>query len=51
MFLAESIDNEHITSGRAKLFQDSFVKGLGDSAQSRSLTDPETAALKDGEVL
>jgi hypothetical protein len=41
VFLAESIDNEHVNSGRAKLFQDSFVQGLGVSLQSRTITDTE----------
>jgi hypothetical protein len=39
VFLAESIDNEHVSSGRAKLFQDSFIQTLGVSLQSRTLTD------------
>jgi len=43
MFLAESIDNEHVTSGRAKMFQDSFVQSLGVTAASRPVTDTETA--------
>jgi hypothetical protein len=43
VFLAESVDNEHVNSGRAKLFQDSFVQALGVSLQSRTLTDTERA--------
>lgn len=42
VFLAESIDNEHVNSGRAKLFQDAFVQGLGVSLQSRAITDTES---------
>lgn len=39
IFLAESIDNEHVNSNRAKMFLDSFIQALGVSLQSRSLTD------------
>ena len=35
VFLAESVDNEHVNSIRAKLFQDSFVQGLGVSLHRR----------------
>lgn len=45
VFLAQSVDDEHVSSGRAKLFYDSFIQGLGGSAQSRILTD-----LEDGGV-
>ena len=43
VFLIESIDNEHITSGRAKLFKDSFTEMLGVTAASRPVTDTEEA--------
>jgi hypothetical protein len=42
VFLAESIDNEHVNTNRAKLFQDSFSQGLAVALQTRSLTDNET---------
>ena len=45
VFLASSIDDEHVNSGRAKLFLDSFVQSLGTSLQARELTDTETAGL------
>lgn len=45
VFLAQSVDNEHVNSNRAKLFQDSFLQGLGVSLQSRSLTDSESGAM------
>ncbi len=45
MFLAESIDDEHVSSGRAKLFLDSFVQALGVGLQSRAVTDFESAGL------
>ena len=46
VFLAESIDNEHVNSGRAKLFQDAFVQGLGVSLQSRTITDTESGGME-----
>jgi hypothetical protein len=51
VFLAESIDNEHVNSGRAKLFQDSFVQGLGVSLQSRTITDTETGGQDPRQVI
>lgn len=50
VFLAESIDNEHVNSNRAKLFQDSFVQALGVSIQSRTITDTETGGMNPREV-
>jgi len=44
VFLAESVDNEYVSSNRAKLFQDSFLQSLGVSLQSRNLIDSESAA-------
>lgn len=41
VYLAESIDNEHINSGRVKMFYDSFMQSLGVSLQTRTLTDTE----------
>lgn len=51
VFLAESTDNEHVTSGRAKLFLDSFVQSLGVSLQSRTITDTETGGLDSKQVI
>jgi hypothetical protein len=48
VFLAESIDNEHVNSNRAKLFQDSFVQSLGTALQSRVVTDTEAGGLNPG---
>ena len=45
IFLTESIDDEHVSSGRAKLFLDSFVQALGVGLQSRAVTDLESAGL------
>jgi hypothetical protein len=43
VFLAESIDNEHVTSGRAKLFLESFQSLMGASKASLPVTDTEHA--------
>ena len=51
MFLVESVDDEHIQSGRARLFYDSFTAALGSATRSRLITDTEGAGLPDGEVL
>lgn len=41
VFLASSIDDEHVDSGRAKLFMDSFSQALGVDLQSRVITDKD----------
>lgn len=46
VFLSQSVDNEHVNSGRAKLFLDSFVQALGASLQSRAVTDTKAAGMK-----
>jgi hypothetical protein len=51
VFLAESIDDEHVQSGRAKLFYDSFVQQLGTNLQSRKVTDTKNAGMDRGEVI
>jgi hypothetical protein len=51
VFLAESIDNEHVNSNRAKLFQDSFVQSLGVSLQSRTITDTESGGQDPRQVI
>ena len=43
IFLAESIDNEAVTAGRAKLYKDSFENMLGVSKASLPVTDTENA--------
>lgn len=45
IFLAESIDNEHVNSGRAELFQKSFSEALAVGLQARALTDKENAGI------
>lgn len=42
VFLASSIDDENVDSGRAKLFMDSFSQSLGVDLQARVVTDKET---------
>ncbi len=44
VFIVESIDNEHVNSNRAKLFQDSFVQALGVSVSTKTVTDDERPA-------
>lgn len=51
VFVAESVDNEHVNSNRAQLFQQSFTQALGVSAQGRVITDTEEAGLKPDEVI
>ena len=51
VYLAESVDNEHANSGRAKLFQDAFVQGLGVGLQSRVITDTEAGGLDPKQVI
>ena len=51
IFLAESIDNEHVNSGRAKLFQDSFIQALSTNFQARPVTDTEEAGLTQDQVV
>lgn len=45
LFLASSVDDEHVSSGRAKLFLDSFTQQLGVSLQNRALNDSKMAGL------
>ena len=46
VFLAESVDNEHVTSGRAKMYQELFLAELGASTASLPVTDTEDAGLQ-----
>ena len=50
VFLAESIDNEHVTSGRAEMFFKSFSNSLDANYQSRVVTDIESAGLDKREL-
>jgi hypothetical protein len=51
VFMAQSIDNEHVNSNRAKLFQDSFYQGLNISIESRVATDTESAGIDPKKVV
>ncbi len=51
VYLAESVDNEHVSSGRAALFYNSFVQSLGVGAQSRVITDTEEGGLDPKQVV
>ena len=46
VFLAESIDDEHVMAGRAKLFFDAFNSALSLALQSRSVTDTKAAGMR-----
>ena len=45
VFLAESVDDEHVNSGRAKLFLETFTQSLGAGLRTRALTDSEDAGV------
>lgn len=51
VFLSQSLDNEHVNSGRAKLFLDSFTQTLGVGNQSKIATDTESGGLPEGATL
>ena len=51
VFLAESVDNEHVNSNRAKLFQDSFAQTLATGLQVRTITDTEEGGLDPRQVI
>lgn len=51
VFLAESIDDEHVNSNRAKLFQDKFTQSLGASLTNRVLTDTKSAGMEPKQVV
>jgi hypothetical protein len=46
VWLAESIDSEYVTNGRAALFQKSFADQLVATIQNRQLTDTKQAGMK-----
>lgn len=43
VWLLESVDNEHVNSGRAKMMQDSFMQLLGMTVQTKPVTDTEAS--------
>ena len=50
VYIAESVDNEHVNSKRAELFQSSFTQAPGVTAQSRTITDTEKGGLAEEDV-
>lgn len=44
VWLIESVDNEHVDSGRAKMFMDSYMQQLGVSAATAAITDKSDSA-------
>ena len=51
VYLSQSIDDEHINSGRAKLFSDAFTQGLGTNLQSRQVTENDASGLDPKQVV
>ena len=51
VYLAESVDNEHVNSNRAKLYLDSFTQAISLSLQARALTDTEEAGFDRKQVI
>ena len=51
VFLAESVDDENVNSGRAKMFQDSFNQVLAAGLQVRTITDTEAGGLDPKQVI
>jgi hypothetical protein len=51
VYLAQSVDNEHVNSGRAKMFYESFIQTLVTSLQSRGLIDiePTKQSIRQGQ--
>lgn len=46
IWLAESIDNEHVSSGRAEMFKKTFYESLGLTLDSRVVSDAESGGMK-----
>lgn len=51
VFIAQSVDDEHVNSNRAQLFQQSFTQALGVSVQSRTITDTEEGGMEPSQVV
>lgn len=51
VFLAESVDNEHVNSGRAALFQKAFSDALAVNLQARPTSDLEGSGMDDKEKI
>jgi hypothetical protein len=46
VFLAESVDTEHVVAERAKLFYETFIAGINASLATRVIPDVESAAVQ-----
>lgn len=51
VYLLEAVDNEHVNSGRAKQFYDTFMQQLGMTVQTKVVTDTEEGGMPDEEVV
>ena len=51
VWILESVDNEHVNSGRAKMMYDNFMQMLGVSVQTKAITDNETSGQDPAKVV
>jgi len=51
VYLTQSIDDEHVNSGRAKLFNDAFVQDLIADMKTQQLTDTDAVSLDPKQVV
>jgi hypothetical protein len=51
VYLTQSIDDEHVNSGRAKLFNDAFVQDLIADMKTQQLTDTDAGSLDPKQVV
>lgn len=51
LWLAESVDNEHVSAGRAQMFQKAFSDALAVNLQSRPTTDTEASGMDEKEKI
>lgn len=45
IWLVESIDDEHVNSGRAQQFMQQFMQGLGQGQQAKTIVDSESGGV------
>lgn len=50
VYLTEAVDDEHVSSGRAKAFMDSFTQALGVSLDARKVTDSDSAGMNPEQI-
>lgn len=51
VYLTQSIDDEHVNSGRAKLFNDAFIQDLIADMKTQQLTDTDAGSLDPKQVV